>query len=139
MRRGIVSMVLACLLWVPVDAEARRPKLLSVQVLDVSGKPIPNAWVRIPDTEGRRQVSQKTGIWEASMLYRFDGDILFFLRGDTINLTVSAPGYQAQALIYTIRTRRNEFDVTLQKMLKAEAAVESDEELSIEWLKHGEE
>jgi len=106
-----------------------------VHVKDSEGKPIPNAWVRIPDTEGRRQVSSETGIWEASMLYRYDGDILFFLRGDIVNLTVSAPGYQAQALIYTIRPRRNEFEVQLQAMLKAEAAVEADEELSIEWLK----
>jgi hypothetical protein len=135
MNRVVLSSLVTGLLMTSTVSEARRPKLLSVHVKDIEGKPISNAWVRIPDTEGRRQVSSATGIWEASMLYRYDGDILFFLRGDTVNLTVSAPGYQAQALIYTIRPRRNEFDVQLQTMLKAEAAVEADEELSIEWLK----
>jgi len=139
MNRVFRVALLAGALLLPEVSDARRPKLLSVQVKDVDGKPIPNAWVRIPDTEGRRQVSPKTGIWEASMLYRYDGDILFFLRGDVVNLTVSAPGYQAQALIYTIRPRRNEFEVTLKPMLKAESAVEADEELSIEWLRAGEE
>jgi len=139
MYRAILTLLTAGLLSAPFEAQARRPKLLSVHVSDADGTPIPNAWVRVPDTEGRRQVSPKTGIWEASMLYRYDGDILFFLRGDTIELTVSAPGYQAQALIYTVRTRRNEFDVRLDKMLKADAAVEQDEELSIEWLETREE
>jgi hypothetical protein len=135
MNRVVFASLVTSLLMTTSVSEARRPKLLSVHVKDSEGKPIPNAWVRIPDTEGRRQVSSETGIWEASMLYRYDGDILFFLRGDIVNLTVSAPGYQAQALIYTIRPRRNEFEVQLQAMLKAEAAVEADEELSIEWLK----
>ena len=138
MYRVVLASLLAGLLVGPTVSEARRPKLLSVHVKDVEGRPIPNAWVRIPDTEGRRQVAPKTGIWEASMLYRYDGDILFFLRGDIVNLTVSAPGYQAQALIYTIRPRRNEFDVHLATMVKAESAVESDEELAIEWLGTGE-
>ena len=138
MYRVVLAALLAGLLVGPAVSEARRPKLLSVHVKDVEGRPIPNAWVRIPDTEGRRQVAPKTGIWEASMLYRYDGDILFFLRGDIVNLTVSAPGYQAQALIYTIRPRRNEFDVHLATMVKAESAVESDEELAIEWLGTGE-
>lgn len=106
----------ALLLWSMNAAVAARPQIVSVVVTDEQGQPIPNAWVRIPQTEGRRVVDPETGLWEASTVYRYDGEPLVFTRGLRLELTVSAPGYHTRRLAVQVRSRRNLLPVSLQPM-----------------------
>ena len=99
---------------------------------------VPNAWVRIPETEGRRTVEAQTGIWEASMLYRFDGQPLVFTKGMTLLITVSAPGYRAQSFEFEVRARKNELPVMLEKMPEQEIlqeGLESEDEVLLDWFR----
>lgn len=117
-------------------ASAARPQIVSVVITDPSGAPIPNAWVRIPRTEGRRTVEPATGLWEASTVYRYDGSPLVFTRGLRLELTVSAPGYHTQRLSVAVRSRRNLLPVQLQPMAQPVLFTvhEDRDQLMGEWL-----
>jgi len=130
----------AAVLSVPTPAHAERPQIVMVTVTDTEGKVVPNAWVRIPGTEGRRTVDAITGIWEASMLYRFDGEPYVFTKGETLLITVSAPGYLSQTFEFEVRARRNELPVTLEKMpeqeiLPDDLQLESEDEVLLDWFR----
>jgi len=132
--------VAALSLLAPAVARAERPQIVSVSVTDTEGKVVPNAWVRIPGTEGRRTVDAKTGIWEASMLYRFDGEPFVFTKGETLIITVSAPGYLAQTFEFEVRARRNELPVVLeampeQEILPEDLELESEDEVLLDWFR----
>jgi len=125
---------------VPSVARAERPQIVMVTVHDTEGRVVPNAWVRIPGTEGRRTVDATTGIWEASMLYRFDGEPFVFTKGETLRITVSAPGYLAQTFEFEVRARRNELPVVLEKMpeqeiLPEDLELESEDEVLLDWFR----
>lgn len=90
--------------------------LVRVVVTDVDGKPIPTAVVRHPKEADRHRVSTFDGGWEASVLYLPDGSELKFLKGDTLEFEVSAPGYINQPIFYVVRARKNVVPVTLTKM-----------------------
>lgn len=135
---SLAATALAAGLVAPLSARAERPQIVAVTVTDVDGKPIPNAWVRIPNTEGRRTVEPSTGLWEASMLYGFDGEPLVFTRGMVLQLSVSAPGYLTQIIEFEVRARRNELPITLEKMPEQEIlpdGLETDEDVLLEWFR----
>ena len=97
-------------------ATAARPRIVTVQVQDVTGKPIPNAWVRVRGTEGRRRVDADTGLWEASTLYKNDGSPLIFVRGMALQLTITAPGYESKELEHVVRGGKNLLPIVLEAM-----------------------
>lgn len=131
-------LLLAMALFFATSAHAERPQIIAVTVTDTDGSVVPNAWVRIPETEGRRTVEPTTGIWEASMLYRFDGQPLVFTKGMTLLITVSAPGYRAQSFEFEVRARKNELPVALEKMPEQEIlqeGLESEEDVLLDWFR----
>ncbi len=129
-------LAVALLLGTVGAAPVARPQIVSVVVTNDDGEPIPNAWVRIPQTEGRRVVDPETGLWEASTVYHYDGSPLVFTRGLRLELTVSAPGYLTRRLAVQVRSRRNLLPVTLQPMPTPQLLTTSEDPdaLMAEWL-----
>ncbi len=137
-RQLLRGLAVLGLVGLPLVARAERPQIVAVTVTDADGKAIPNAWVRIPNTEGRRNVDPTTGLWEASMLYGYDGDPIVFTKGMVLQISVSAPGYLTEVIEFEIRARRNELPVTLQKMPDQEIlpdGLETDEDALLEWFR----
>ena len=89
---------------------------VSILVLDGAGLPITNAWVRVPDTEGRRDVDATTGEWTESSLWSLEGEELIFAPNMLLSLTVSAPGYQSREFVYKVRSRKNQVSVVLPEL-----------------------
>ena len=114
----------------PVDKMA-----VSVTVVSPDGEPLGNAMVRIPDTEGRRDVTPATGTWETDMLYRLDGSEFFFTKGTVLDLTITAPGYEAVNVAWTVRKRKNGITVTLAPLPADAKPTTEDDELMIQWFK----
>jgi len=100
--------------------------------MDTQGLPIQNAWVRLPQTEGRRMVDE-TGKWQSSSLYDLDGNEIFFTKGKILDFTISAPGYTSRSVAYEVRGRRNLITVQLEPMVHAVIDDENDENLMIRW------
>lgn len=90
--------------------------LVTVEVLDVEGKPIPTAVVRHPDEADRHRVNTETGRWQAQVLYLPNGDELVFVKGMELEFEVSAPGYKNARVKYFVRKRKNLVPVVLEKM-----------------------
>jgi hypothetical protein len=133
-----VALLALALLTAAPAAYAERPQILAVTVTDTAGAPVPNAWVRIPQTEGRRAVDPTTGIWEASMLYTYAGEPLVFTKGMTLEVSISAPGYLTQTFLFEVRARRNELPVQLVPMPEPEMlpdGLESDEDALLDWFR----
>jgi hypothetical protein len=86
---------------------------VKVYVTDASGKPIPTAVIRHPDEADRHRVNAVDGSWEASVLYLPDGTELVFQKGVTIELEISAPGYNTMVLQYDVRKHKNKISVEL--------------------------
>lgn len=101
----------------PASAHANEPGIpVTVVVLDVEGNPIPTAVVRHPDEQDRHRVNTELGTWTGSILYMPDGSELVFDKGMEIAFEVSAPGYINRTVTYTMRKRKNTFEVRLEKM-----------------------
>jgi len=101
----------------PTVAFADDPGIpLTVRVLDNEGNPVKTAVVRHPDEQDRHRVNTELGTWTGSVLYMPDGSELIFDKGMTIPFEVSAPGYSNYSFTYTMRKRKNEVDVVLEKM-----------------------
>ena len=124
-------MVVAALLLCSSPAAAEKPQIVTIEVKDASGVPIDSAWVRLPGTEGRRNVEPLSGIWEASMLYTYEGAPVIFTKGMELNLTVSAPGFVSQNINYTVAPRRNLVSIVLEPMEEREIVEEPDDESSL--------
>ena len=107
-------------LWFSNALANEKPQILSIQVIDHTGQPVPNAWVRVPKVAGQREVEPADGLWEASQLTRHDGSNIVFNKGMVVDLTVCAPGFYSQSLQYEIRSRRNVLTVALQPMPTSE-------------------
>lgn len=119
----------------PVEAAKEKEvvsRLVVVRVVTPEGEAIPNAWVRIPGTEGRRMVD-RNGEWEADMLYTLEGDELHFTRGAVIDFSISAPGYQSLTARYKVRGRGNIVTVPLERMPQLQFVDDDDAELMIQW------
>jgi len=127
-RRWLAAILLPLLFALAGVAQAKDEEgmLVEVQVVDAGGHAIPNAWVRVPDTEGRRSVSPQTGVWSARYLYSFDGVEVYFKRGEVLEMTISAPGYQARVARYRVRRGKNELHVVLDKLPAEQAQADSD-------------
>ncbi len=90
---------------------------VTVRVIDVAnGEPIETAVVRHPKEQDRHRVNTETGQWTDSVLYMPDGTELIFEKGMQLEFEVSAPGYMNQRVTYTVRKRKNTFEVPLTKM-----------------------
>jgi len=89
---------------------------LTIRVVDEAGSPIPTAVVRHPNEQDRHRVNTELGTCEISVLYMPDGSELFFEKGMTLDFEISAPGYENRLVTYTMRKRKNTFDVALKKM-----------------------
>ena len=115
-----------------------KPQIVTIQVVDASGTPIRNAWVRVPGIQDHRDVDAQ-GIWEASTLPKYDGSLMSLTKGSMLELTVAAPGFYAQSLRYEIRSRRNEITVSLQEMPTPDLveAASDDDEMMKAWLRKG--
>lgn len=102
----------------PAVALAEDPGIpLTVRVIDrATGAPVPTAVVRHPQEQDRHRVNTETGESILQVLYMPDGSELVLEKGLTIDLEVSAPGYLTQSVSYTMRKRKNAFDVGLEKM-----------------------
>lgn len=113
-RLGTSTLLAITLAITPAFARDEEGVPITIHVVDASNsKPIPNAWVRVPDTEGRRRVDPASGSWTASYLYTYDGAEYFFLRGMMLEFTISAPGYSSKVAQYRVKARRNELTVAL--------------------------
>jgi hypothetical protein len=106
---------------------------VKVAVVDSAGKPIPTAWVRLPNTEGRRRVDPD-GTWTAAFVYRTDGTELDFAKGMVLEFTVSAPGYTARTVAYKVARRKNSITVPLEPMLDPDFSDEDDTQLIEDWI-----
>jgi hypothetical protein len=113
----------------------RHKRTVTITVTDPSGKPIPNAWVRVPETDGRRAVDPQSGKWETDLLYKLDGTEYWFLKGKPIDFMISAPQYQTASLLFKVHGRKsnNNLLVSLQPMEKPDLG--NDDELMIQWFK----
>ena len=90
--------------------------LVTVQVVDITGVPIPTAVVRHPKEEDRHRVNTATGEYSTSVLYMPNGDELIFEKGMMLEFEVSAPGYNNNHVQYLVKKRKNVFQVPLEKM-----------------------
>ncbi|MBT3219851.1 MAG: hypothetical protein HN348_12245 [Proteobacteria bacterium] len=112
---------------------AQKPQIITVAVTDAANQPIPSAWVRLPETEGRRNVDPETGVWEASMLYTYDGRPLIFTKGMKLVLSISAPGFLTRKVFYEVRSRGNDLVIPLEAMPEQQLVEEEEDELLIDW------
>ena len=126
------ALFASALITSPALANEDDAKLVAVRVLDATGIPITNAWVRLPETEGRRMVDE-FGKWQAKSLYELDGNELFFLKGMTLDFTISAPGYTSRSVAYEVQKRRNLITVTLEPMKHKILENSEDDDLMIRW------
>ena len=119
MRLAITFGIVASLLG-PATASAKEEEdgiPVTVQVFDAeTQQPVPTAVVRNPQEEERHRVNRELGTWTGSVFYMPDGTEVKFTKGATLQFEISAPGYVNQVVGYTVRKRRNEFPVFLQKM-----------------------
>jgi hypothetical protein len=133
MKRVGIGVLLATLTFgAPASANEEDAKLITVRVLNETGEAIPNAWVRLPQTEGRRMVDE-IGRWQAKSLYELDGRERFFMTGMMLDFTISAPGYTSRSVTYEVRKRRNLITVSLAPMQHAILDDENDQDLMIRW------
>lgn len=108
------TLLLAAPAWAKEDEDGIP---VTVQVFDAETQaPISTAVVRNPQEEERHRVNRELGTWTGSVFYMPDGTEVKFTKGSTLQFEVSAPGYVNQIVGYTVRKRRNEFPVYLQKM-----------------------
>lgn len=126
------ALFASTLITTPALANEEDAKVVAVRVLDKAGNPIPNAWVRLPETEGRRMVDE-FGKWQAKSLYELDGNELFFLKGMTLDFTISAPGYTSRSVAYEVQKRRNLITVSLEPMKHKILENSEDNDLMIRW------
>ncbi|MFT4622597.1 MAG: hypothetical protein ACI8PZ_001253 [Myxococcota bacterium] len=140
---GVFSSVFALLLASSSLAMAgEKPQIVTIEVKDQVGAPVESAWVRLPGTEGRRNVEPLSGVWEASMLYTYEGAPVIFTKGMELNLTVSAPGYVSQNILYTVAPRRNFISIALEPMEEREIVEHADDDggsLMIRWFERSQE
>ena len=97
---------------------------VKVKVTDIDNNPIPTAVVRHPDEADRHRVNSLTGEFVASVLYLPDGSELIFTPGMQIKLEISAPGYMTKIVLYDIRKRKNNVEVSLDKLEVDEEKIE---------------
>ena len=134
--RTLTAIACFAVLASPAFASSK-PQIVTVQVVDGSGAPIRNAWVRVPGIQDHRDVDAN-GIWEASTLPKYDGTLMSLTKGSILELTVAAPGFYAQSLRYEIRPRRNEITVSLQAMPTPSLIDnQDDDEMMKSWLSKG--
>ena len=134
-RIGFGILMATLTLSTPAIADdADDAKLITVRVMDQNGEPIPNAWVRLPQTEGRRMVDE-LGKWQAKSLYELDGRERFFLKGMVLDFTISAPGYTSRSVAYSVQRNRNLISVELRPMQHNILDGVNDEDLMIRWFK----
>jgi hypothetical protein len=125
--RSLLVALTAVGLFAAAPAEARDDTVyITIRVVDDGGRYIPNALVRHSNTEGRREVDAKNGVWTANMLYTPDGDELHFKKGMVIDFVISAPGYVSKAGTYRVRRARNTITVALDEMAVPDAQVDED-------------
>ena len=139
--QGAVAAIVGLLMLASPAHAADKPQIVTIEVKDQAGQPMDSAWVRLPGTEGRRNVEALTGIWEASMLYTYEGDPVIFTKGMELNLTISAPGFVSQNIAYTVVARRNLISIVLDQMEEREIVEEPDDEsaLMIRWFERSRE
>ncbi len=126
--RGIFAGLLIALLGASPVAMAKDGESegvnIKVKVLDIEGNAIPTAVVRHPDEADRHRVNSLTGEWNASVLYLPDGSELIFTPGMQVRFEVSAPGYMTKISSYDIRKRKNNIEISLDKLQVDEEEIE---------------
>lgn len=133
MNKSVLGVFLGIMtLSAPSAANEDDAKLITVRVVDNAALPIQNAWVRLPQTEGRRMVDE-TGKWQAKSLYELDGRERYFLPGMVLDFTISAPGYTSRSVAYEVQKRRNLLTVQLEPMTVPILDAENDDDLMIRW------
>lgn len=103
---------------------------VTVRVVDAAGEPVSTAVVRHPDEKDRHRVNAETGEWTDRVLYLPDGRELFFTKGMQLELEVSAPGYRTEHVVYTVRRRKNVFEVPLTQ-LRIDASPDKPEDVEV--------
>lgn len=128
---NLTNLLFVSLLGSPAAMAQEAGIPVTVQVLSEDGLPIRNAWVRLPDTEGRRLVERESGEWTASMLYdAIDGSEIMFQVGTLLDMTVSAPGYSSRRFQYTVAKRRNYVVVELSALTVPDYSTESPDNIN---------
>ena len=94
-------------------AAPKKDVLVRVVVEDKENKPISTAVVRHPQEQDRHRVNSVDGSWETGVIYMPDGSELRFTPGMTLELEISAPGYQTQVFQYQVRPRKNVVKIQL--------------------------
>lgn len=85
---------------------ASHPTPLSVHIIDMAGKPIPGASIRIVATGKRPRISHVTK------------DRVPLNPNPALWLEVSAPGYETESVTISLRGRNNQVQVTLMPVLQ---------------------
>jgi hypothetical protein len=121
-------------LWMATPALAEDVGIpVTVMVIDAeTQEAVRTAVVRHPAEQDRHRVNTETGAWSGSVLYLPNGDELVFEKGMELQFEVSAPGYQNTAVTYTVRKRKNVFEVPLQKM-EVDLSEEDPEDIVIQF------
>ena len=99
---------------------------VTIEVLDMTGQPIPTAKVRHVDEKYLHPVNAATGRWTDCVLYMPNGDELVFEKGMLLEFEVSAPGYENKRFGYPVKKRKNLGSVQLEAM---KLDLQNDEEM----------
>lgn len=106
---------------------------VTIRVVDrETALPISTAVIRHPKEQERHRVNTETGTWTDSVLYLPDGSEMLFLKGMELEFEVSAPGYANQSVVFTVRKRKNVFEVPLDKM-SVDMSEEDPEDIMIQF------
>ena len=89
---------------------------VTVEVVDQNDVPIAVAAIRLPEEGLLHPVNHVTGRWVGDAVYLKDGSRKPFEYRQTLDLEISAPGYQPAAVSFQIRKRKNQIKVALQPM-----------------------
>ena len=89
---------------------------VTVRVVDENEQPVAQATVRHPEEADPHRVNAMNGEWTASVLYMPDGRELVFEKDLQLEFEISAAGYINQDIVYTVKKRKNQFTVVMQKM-----------------------
>jgi hypothetical protein len=89
---------------------------LTVEVVDAQGLPVVTAVIRHQAERDLHPVNNRTGVWTADRLYLHSGLEEPFVKGATVELEISAPGFVTSHVVYMMRKRKNRLVVTLEPM-----------------------
>lgn len=107
-----------------MTASAAKTVVVSAQVTNPEGLPIPAAYVRFDDEGERHRVNTFNGRWEGDMLYLPDSSARPFTVGTTVGFWATAAGYEGRHvdLVVSAKKKENHAAVTLTPLARPDLA-----------------